>query len=170
MHNDKLILVVDDAPWIRTLIRMGLEEVGFAVAEAPDAETALEVADTAPVRVLVTDLDLGPGPDGLALAACVRRRRPRMPTVYVSGDTERFHRRALAGWERFVPKPFSLGTVVGIVAEMATPPPCGGRAAGDLWAAQKLDWLAPSSETPVHRFGQAPRPLTAAARATRSLS
>ena len=136
--NDGAILVVDDNWWMRALIRMGLEEAGFAVEEAPDAEAALAVIDTAPVRVLVSDVDLGPGPDGLALAAAARRRRPRLPTVYVSGDHERFHGRALAGWERFVPKPFSLGTVVRVVAEMATPPPGGGRAGAAPGQAEPL--------------------------------
>ena len=72
-QNSGLVLVVDDEWWVRAFIRLGLEEAGFAVVEAPDAETALAVIDTAPVRVLVTDLDLGGGPDGLALAAAASR-------------------------------------------------------------------------------------------------
>ena len=35
MRNDGLVLVVDDNWWMRALIRTGLEEAGFAVAEAP---------------------------------------------------------------------------------------------------------------------------------------
>ena len=152
MKSTGTILVVDDHRWMRELIRMGLEEAGFEVEEAPDAETALAVIDAAPVRVLVTDLDLGPGPDGLALAREARRRCSRLPTVYVSGDAERFRRRPLAGWERFVPKPFTLETVVRVVAEMAMPPPAWGRAGADLWAAQRPNWAAPPPDAPRRRM------------------
>lgn len=140
MRNDGLILVVDDEWWVSLFIRVGLEEAGFAAMEVPDAEAALAVVDTTPVRVLVTDLELGPGPDGLALSEAVQRRCPGLPTVYASGDPYRFGRRGLAAWERFVPKPFPLETLVRVVTEMAA----GDRAGAGLWTAQQRNWLSPS--------------------------
>jgi two-component system, OmpR family, response regulator len=139
-RNSGLVLVVDDEWWVRAFIRLGLEEAGFAVVEAPDAETALAVIDTAPVRVLVTDLNLGPGPDGFALAAAAQLRCPDLPTLYVSGDPDRFHQRIFAGWERFVPKPFPLATVIRAVSEMAALP-VRDRPRPSLWAAQTLKWV-----------------------------
>lgn len=102
------------------------------------------------MRVLVTDLNLGGGPDGLALAAAARRRCPDLRVVYVSGDHDRFHQRALAGWERFVPKPFPVGTVVRAVSEMAALA-VGDRAMPSLWVAKKLDWVRPLGASPAHR-------------------
>jgi DNA-binding NtrC family response regulator len=150
MLNDARILVVDDEWWIRAFVRVDLEEAGFAVAEAQDAEAALAALDAVPVQVLVTDLDLGGGPDGLALAAAAKRRCPDLRVVYVSGDPDRFRQRALAGWERFVPKPFPIGTVVRAVSEMAALD-AGERAMPGLWAAKRLDWLPPPGASPPHR-------------------
>ena len=150
LRNDEQVLVVDDEWWVRAFIRVGLEEAGFAVTEAEDAATALAAVDAMPVRVLVTDLNLGGGPDGLALAAAARRRRPDLRVVYVSGDPDRFHRRTLGTWERFVPKPFPVGTVVRAVSEMAALA-AGERATPGLWAAKRLDWLPPAGAPPAHR-------------------
>ena len=150
MQNDRHVLVVDDEWWVRAFLRVGLEDAGFAVTEAEDAETALAVLDAAPVRVLVTDVNLGAGPDGLALAAAARRRCPDLHVVYVSGDPDRFHRRALAEWERFVPKPFPVGTVIKAVAEMVALA-AGARPPSSLWTAKMLDWVPPSGASPTHR-------------------
>jgi DNA-binding NtrC family response regulator len=150
MRTDEYILVVDDEWWVRAFIRVALEEHGFAVVEAQDADTALAMLDAVPVRVLVTDLNLGAGPDGLALAAAARRQCPNLQVVYVSGDPDRFHQRALAEWERFVPKPFPLETVVKVVSEMAAPA-VADRAGPNLWAAAKLNWVPPSDTLPTHR-------------------
>ena len=149
-QNDAHVLVVDDEWWVRAFIRVGLEEAGFAVTEAEDGEAALAAMDAAPVRVLVTDLNLGAGPDGLALAAAARRRCPDLPVVYVSGDPDRFRGRALAERERFVPKPFPVGTVVRAVSEMAALA-VGDRIRPSLWAAKRLDWLPPPGASPTHR-------------------
>ena len=149
-RNDGHVLVVDDEWWIRAFIRVGLEEAGFAVTEAEGAEAALAAMDATPVRVLVTDANLGAGPDGLALAAAARRRCPDLRVVYVSGDPDRFRQRALAGWERFVPKPFPVGTVVRAVSEMAASA-TKDRAGPGLWAAKRLDWLPPPGASAAHR-------------------
>ncbi len=58
------VLVVDDEPHIRTVLRGYLEAEGFAVSEAADGETAVrQVRQTAPDLVLL-DVML-PGIDGL---------------------------------------------------------------------------------------------------------
>ena len=162
MRNDGLILVVDDEWWVSLFIRVGLEEAGFAAMEVPDAEAALAVMDITPVRVLVTDLDLGPGPDGLALAEAAQRRCPGLPTVYASGDPYRFGLRGLAAWERFVPKPFPLEALVRVVSEMAA----GCHAGEGLWTARKRNWFSPSdAAAPMRCPAQGPPPWpTVAAR------
>ena len=149
-QDDQHVLVVDDEWWVRAFLRVGLEDAGFAVTEAQDAEAALAAMDATPVRVLVTDVNLGAGPDGLALAAAARRRRPDLRVVYVSGDPDRFRQRCLGTWERFVPKPFPVGTVVRAVSEMAASA-TKDRAGPGLWAAKRLDWLPPPGASPTHR-------------------
>ena len=82
-------------------------------------------------------------------AAAAKRRCPDLRVVYVSVP-DRFRRRALAGWERFVPKPFPIGTVVRTVSEMAASA-VGDRLGPNPWAANNLDRVPPSAASPMHR-------------------
>ena len=62
------VLLVEDEGSVREMLAEDLAEMGFSVAEAPSADTALSVARAlaqsgrAPA-VLVTDVNLGPGID-----------------------------------------------------------------------------------------------------------
>ena len=149
MNDNEPVLVVEDQWWTRAFIRVGLEGAGFTTIDVADAETALEVLDAMPtVRVLVTDVDLGAGMGGLALAAGARRRCPGLHVVYVTGDPDRVDRRPLAQWERLVPKPFALGALVGVVSEVAALA-AGGRATPSPRETQEqLDWI-PLSGVPA---------------------
>ena len=66
------ILVVDDEPPIRKLLRMGLASQGYEVLEAPNGKIALELLAEKPALVI---LDLGlPDVDGLELLRRIRQR------------------------------------------------------------------------------------------------
>ena len=85
------VLLVEDEALIREMLAEGLADAGFDVAEAPTAEVALVVAAAAgqagkPPCVLVTDVNLGGGMDGLALAAEARRRWPGVGVVVMTGN------------------------------------------------------------------------------------
>src|ERR1700749_1401328 len=58
------VLVVDDEPHIRTVLRGYLEAAGFAVTEAADGESAVQAARKAPPDLVLLDIVL-PGMDGL---------------------------------------------------------------------------------------------------------
>ena len=79
-----VLLVEDDA-----LIRMNtadiLEEAGFVVVDAASAEEAMAALQTAPVDVLVTDVNL-PGASGPDLARRARELRPHVTVVFATGD------------------------------------------------------------------------------------
>jgi DNA-binding response OmpR family regulator len=84
------VLLVDDETLLRETLAEDLADAGLDVAEAPDAEAALDAASAAgqadgPPRVVVTDVNLGRGMDGLALAAEVRRRWPEVGVVVMTG-------------------------------------------------------------------------------------
>ena len=122
------VLVVEDEPLVRFLIRDALESAGFDVGDASDADGALARFDTdrAFCRVLVTDLDLGPGPDGLALAAEARGRHPALRVLYVTGTPERVAACRTAGSaERVLGKPFLCAELVATVRWLLAPPPAG---------------------------------------------
>ncbi|KIU30222.1 Fis family transcriptional regulator [Sphingomonas melonis] len=100
------VLVVDDEPAIRRLLRQTLERAGHDVIDAADARTALAaVAQDAPDAVL---LDLGlPGRDGLELVPVIART-PGVALLVVSArDATEDKVAALdLGADDYVTKPF----------------------------------------------------------------
>jgi CheY-like chemotaxis protein len=79
----RILLVEDEA-----LIRLGtadtLGDLGHRVLEAEDAAQALNVLESQPVDLMITDIRL-PGMSGVELAATARRRRPELRVVFASG-------------------------------------------------------------------------------------
>jgi len=83
------LLVVDDEPEMRAVAAMQLSRLGYRVLQAEDARDALAVLDSkGPVDLLVTDIGLPGGVNGLSLAAAVRKREPGMKVLFVSGYSE----------------------------------------------------------------------------------
>ena len=84
------VLLVEDEVLVREMLAEDLADAGLDVAEATDAETTLEAVEVVgasgrPPCVLVTDVNLGAGMDGLALVAEMRRRWPGMGGVVITG-------------------------------------------------------------------------------------
>ena len=76
------VLIVDDEPPIRKLLRMGLTAQGYQVLEAPDGETALNLIAEKPDIII---LDLGiPDMQGFDLLRTIRARNERVPIVVLS--------------------------------------------------------------------------------------
>ena len=76
------VLVVDDEPPIRKLLRMGLTTQGFQMLEAPDGRTALELLSRGP-DLIILDLAL-PDIGGLDLLQKIRGRNEEVPIVVLS--------------------------------------------------------------------------------------
>ena len=81
-----LILVADDEPAIRTLLRTALERRGHRVLEAGSAAEVFKTLDTQRPDILLLDLHLGPD-DGLAIGAGLRQETEysSMRIVFMSG-------------------------------------------------------------------------------------
>ena len=81
----KRVLVVEDEALVRMLVVQTLEEAGFAVREAAEAQGALEVLRTdRAIRLMVTDVGL-PGLNGRRLADAARVERPDMKVLFMTG-------------------------------------------------------------------------------------
>lgn len=76
------ILVVDDEPAIRKLIRITLERAGYTVLEASNGREALSRFSDE-VAGLVTDINM-PETNGLELVCQVRQSRPDLPVLFIS--------------------------------------------------------------------------------------
>jgi DNA-binding NtrC family response regulator len=84
------VLLVEDDVAIRLTLVDFLEDVGLRVIDAWDASTALCIVNKPPeiITVLITDLNLGSGDNGLMLAAKARLKIPNLRVVYETGSPE----------------------------------------------------------------------------------
>jgi two-component system, OmpR family, KDP operon response regulator KdpE len=102
------VLVVDDEPPIRKLLRMGLGTQGYEILEAPNGKTALELAAAKPDLII---LDLGlPDFQGLELLRMLRSQNERVPIVVLSsrGDEAAKVQALDLGADDYVTKPFGM--------------------------------------------------------------
>ena len=107
------ILVVDDEPPIRRLLRTGLGSQGYAVREAADATEALASLSAGAPDLVVLDLGL-PGMGGLELLTHIRSRSPDLPVIVLSSrDDEAGKVEALdLGADDYMTKPFGMAELL----------------------------------------------------------
>ncbi len=103
------ILVVDDEPPIRKLLRVGLSTQGYAVSEAPNAKAAMELMQTESPDLVLLDLGL-PGISGLELLGKWRNDGLDIPVVILSSRTDEAGIVAALelGADDYVTKPFGM--------------------------------------------------------------
>lgn len=109
------VLVVDDDPMIRRLLRRVLENARFSVRVAHGVDDGLECASEWRPHVVVTDVHLGRR-DGRELAALVRGRlggHTRM--LFCTGEPEA----VLESASPVLPKPFRIGQLIEAVRALA---------------------------------------------------
>lgn len=85
-----------------------LRQEGFSVLAVYTAPAALEHINRHQILSgLVTDIDLGPGDDGFAVARWARAAYPDLPVVFISGTAAARHAAEGVGGSEFVAKPCS---------------------------------------------------------------
>lgn len=116
--NSKAILVVEDETLIRLWAADVLEENGFSVLEAKDADAALRILEARPdVKLLFTDVQMPGSLNGMELAREVHARWPHILLVITSGR-ERPTRAEIPDDGRFVSKPYSREDLLGQVNDL----------------------------------------------------
>lgn len=109
-HANQTILLVEDQPAVRGMVRETLEGLGFTVLEATDGYEALRTVekDTREIQLLLTDFIM-PLMNGRELATRLHSIRPETKVIYMSGYTDEvlaFHGMAHGGIN-FLQKPFT---------------------------------------------------------------
>jgi two-component system, OmpR family, KDP operon response regulator KdpE len=102
------VLVIDDEPPIRKLLRMGLTTQGYEILEAPNGKTALEKLTEEPALII---LDLGlPDIQGHELLRTIRARNESVPIVVLSsrGDEAGKVQALDLGADDYLTKPFGM--------------------------------------------------------------
>jgi two-component system cell cycle sensor histidine kinase/response regulator CckA len=105
-----VILVVEDEPSVRSLVRRSLEAVGLVVVEAENGRQALELVATMSEQpsLVLTDVIM-PGLNGRELSEALALTQPDIPVVFMSGYTgdDVLARSLLPVTAPFIQKPFS---------------------------------------------------------------
>ncbi len=111
------ILLVDDEANIRRMLAALLREEGFSVAEAANGNAALLQVDDVDPDVVLLDLMMPPGPDGLETLTSLRERGRQMPVIMMSGKAQLTDavRAVKLGAFQFLEKPLSPESVLATV-------------------------------------------------------
>jgi CheY-like chemotaxis protein len=87
-RGTETVLVVDDEPSIRRLIAFALRPLGYNVLEASTGKEALDISNATDenIDLLLTDIIM-PGISGTELSDALRKQRPGIKTIFMSGYT-----------------------------------------------------------------------------------
>jgi nitrogen-specific signal transduction histidine kinase/ActR/RegA family two-component response regulator len=106
--GNETILVVEDNAGLRRIVVRQLNEAGYRVLEAPDAEAAMTIIDSPePIHLLLTDVVMPGAMDGRDLARVATARRPSLRTLLTSGFPDaRWGGSASRAGNRLLSKPY----------------------------------------------------------------
>lgn len=109
MSGGDQVLLVDDEANIRRMLGALLRGEGFSVTEAPNGNAALLLLDEADPDVVLLDLLMPPGPDGLETLTRIRDRGRSAPVIMMSGKAQLTDavRAVKLGAFQFLEKPLS---------------------------------------------------------------
>jgi two-component system, response regulator PdtaR len=112
------VLVVEDETFIRIDVVEMLRAAGFEVADAGNADEAIDVLERdSAIRLIFTDINMPGSMNGLKLVAAVRERWPLVRIIATSG-----HFRVQAGDlpsdARFITKPYQPAQIVNAIREL----------------------------------------------------
>lgn len=108
-------LVVDDQQTMRSLVRTGLQQLGFrTIYEAPDGEEGLRQMLSRPIHLVISDYNM-PKLDGLGLLRAIRSHPPIQKTAFIMltgrADKELVQRAVQFGVNNYLVKPFTVATL-----------------------------------------------------------
>jgi PAS domain S-box-containing protein len=120
-RGQETILVVEDEPAIRELVKMVLTGKGYSVlaVEEPRQAAAVAASHVGPIHLLFTDVVL-PGTSGREVARQISAVRPKIKVLFTSGYTPNaiVHHGVLDEGLHFLQKPFTAPGLVSMVREV----------------------------------------------------
>ncbi len=114
------VLLIEDDVLVRTHLMEALGEEGIDVDGLTNAEDALVLLGAGQVPdVLVIDVNLGSGLDGIGLADMARAKHPDVGIVFISGGSFGTQSHRLREHERFLRKPFTTSSLAKTIRDAA---------------------------------------------------
>lgn len=106
-HMPRRILIVDDEPSIRTVLRAHMKRAGYEVLLCADGAEAVEVLSREGVDLVVSDLKM-PNLDGMGLLAHCRGHHPGLPVILITahGTVDSAVEAIKQGAQDYITKPF----------------------------------------------------------------
>jgi|GEM_PF-2732162 len=103
------ILIVEDEPSLLELLSFYFTtKLGWEVVAAGNGAAALDAFKVGKFHMLLADVDLGDGPDGIEVAKRLRDQEPPLKVVMMSGEHANAAKVREANIGAFMPKPFDL--------------------------------------------------------------
>jgi DNA-binding response OmpR family regulator len=115
-----LLLVAEDDPLLSDVLEEGLKDAGFELLMVANGTAALEAleSDTTRFKGIVTDIKLGPGPDGWEVAHQGRALGAHLAVVYTTGDSAEAWAANGVPNSIMIPKPYAVAQVIAAVAQL----------------------------------------------------
>ena len=112
-----IILLVEDERTVAEVVKAMLEELGYVVRCVPTISAALQAISEATFQLVLSDIELMPGPaDGVQLARLLRTTHPALPVLLMSGHPGKAEN--AAGEFPVLSKPFGIGELKGAVLRL----------------------------------------------------
>ena len=112
------VMVVEDEPLIRLGLVSTIEDAGYEVVEAANADDAIrKLEQIEGIRPVLTDVDMPGSMDGIRLAHYVNNRWPPVRLVVISGKVGVTPSQLPTG-ARFMTKPYQEPALINMVATM----------------------------------------------------
>lgn len=109
------VMVVDDQMTMRSLVRSGLQQVGFTdIRESVDGKDALDTLVNRPAQLVISDFNM-PNLDGIGLLKSIRSHPAMSKTAFIMltgrADGQLLRKAKEFGVNNYVMKPFTVATL-----------------------------------------------------------
>jgi DNA-binding response OmpR family regulator len=110
------LLVVEDDPEMRDLLRKVIEKEGYAVSVAPGAREALALLSQARIDLVITDLVM-PGEGGLEILRVIQEENLVLPVIIITafGDWGSYSRALEMGAAAYISKPLRMAELIAAI-------------------------------------------------------
>lgn len=113
------ILVIDDNPEARLLLKEILTERGYQILEAGDGEQALDVMSKSLVHMAIVDLDM-PRMNGIEFSKRAKEANPAFPIIMVTAYSQFYAPAEIltSGIDAFLQKPLDLSRLLKAIEQL----------------------------------------------------